>query len=167
MVTVGDITFLPTQEGWLYLAVVMDLASRAIIGWALRPTLQTELVSVALAMAHQHGYLRTGAIFHSDRGSQYTSQAFQTVCAELAVTQSMGATGVCWDNAVAESFFATMKCDLASEVGTFGTRAEARAWVIRYIEGWYNRRRPHATNNGLPPLTTLNQRSAQVTVSVS
>lgn len=153
--TVGDITYLPTNEGWLYLAVVLDLASRAVIGWALRPTLQTELVTAALGMAHDHGYLRPGAIFHSDRGSQYTSQAFQRVCADLGVTQSMGATGVCWDNAVAEAFFATLKSDLATEVGTFGTRAEARAWVIRYIEGWYNRRRPHATNQGRPPLVAL------------
>lgn len=166
-VTVGDITFLPTQDGWLYLAVVIDLATRAVIGWALRPTQHTELVSSALTMAHQHGYLRSGAIFHSDRGSQYTSQAFQTVCTELAVTQSMGATGVCWDNAVAESFFATLKSDLAAEVGTFRTRQDARAWVIRYIEGWYNRRRPHATNHGLPPMTTLDQRFTQRTVSVS
>lgn len=166
-VTVGDITFLSTQEGWLYLAVVIDLATRAVIGWALRPTLHTELVSSALTMAHQHGYLRTGAIFHSDRGSQYTSQVFQRVCTDLAVTQSMGTTGVCWDNAVAESFFATLKGDLATEVGTFRTRQDARAWVIRYIEGWYNRRRPHATNQGLPPMTSLDQRSPQDTVSVS
>jgi putative transposase len=166
-VTVGDITYLPTKEGWLYLAVVLDLASRAVIGWALRPTLQTELVSVALTMAHQHGYLRPGAIFHSDRGSQYTSQTFQTVCAALEVTQSMGATGVCWDNAVAEAFFATLKSDLATEVGTFATRAAARAWVLRYIEGWYNRRRPHAANQGRPPLVALDHLSAQLAVSVS
>jgi transposase InsO family protein len=149
---VGDLTYLPTREGWQYLAVVLDLATRAVIGWALRPTLHTALVSSALAMAHTHGRLEPGAIFHSDRGSQYTSQAFQDQCAALGITQSMGATGVCWDNAVAESFFATLKSDLVVEVGTFATHREVRAWVVRYIEGWYNRRRPHSWNEGQPPL---------------
>jgi len=168
-VTVGDITYLPTREGWLYLAVVLDLANRAVIGWALRSTLQTELVTAALEMAQQQGALAPGAIFHSDRGSQYTSQCFQDTCATLGVTQSMGATGVCWDNAVAEAFFATLKSDLVSEVGTFATRSEGRAWVIRYIEGWYNRRRPHTANQGRPPLVALNDvhQAPQHTVSVS
>jgi putative transposase len=155
--TVGDITYLPTTEGWLYLAVVLDLATRAVIGWALRPTLHTALVSSALAMAAQHGRLEPGAIFHSDRGSQYTAQPFQAQCAALGVTQSLGATGVCWDNAVAESFFATLKGDLVSEVGTFATRQDARAWVVRYIEGWYNRRRPHTWNDGQAPLVAWRQ----------
>jgi len=150
--TVSDITYLPTREGWLYLAVVLDLATRAVIGWAMRPTLHTELVTAAVTMAYQHGHLTAGAIVHSDRGSQYTSTTFQSVCAGLGVTQSMGATGVCWDNAVAESFFATLKSDLAVEVGTFPTRHDARAWVVPYIEGWYNRRRPHSHNQGVPPM---------------
>lgn len=149
---VGDITYLPTRAGWHYLAVVLDLATRAVVGWALRPTLQTALVTAALTMAHMHGHLAAGAIFHSDRGSQYTSQAFQAACAELGVTQSMGAVGTCWDNAVAEAFFATLKGDLAAEVGVFPTRREANAWVITYIEGWYNRRRPHTHNQGRPPM---------------
>jgi transposase InsO family protein len=165
--TVGDITSLPTREGWLYLAVVLDLATRAVIGWALRPTQHTELVIAALSMAHQHGHLAPGAIFHSDRGSQYTSQAFQDRCAELTVVQSMGQTGVCWDNAVAESFFATLKSDLVAEVGTFATRQEARAWVVRYIEGWYNRRRPHSTNHGVAPMTAWERLTAQSPVSLS
>lgn len=151
-VTVGDITYLPTREGWLYLAVVIDLATRAVVGWSLRPSLHAEGVQSALAMAHQHGRLGQAAIFHSDRGSQYTSVAFQRQCAALTVTQSMGTTGVCWDNAVAESFFATLKSDLASEVGTFATRQAARAWVVRYIEGWYNRQRPHSSVGNVPPL---------------
>jgi transposase InsO family protein len=150
--TVGDITSLPTREGWQYLAVVLDLATRAVVGWALRPTLHTELVTAALTMAHQHGHLASTAIFHSDRGSQYTSQAFQDACAGMGVTQSMGAVGTCWDNAVAESFFATLKSDLVAEVGTFATRADANAWVVTYIEGWYNRQRPHTFNQGRPPL---------------
>ena len=165
-VTVGDITYLPTREGWLYLAVVLDLATRAVIGWAMRPTLHTEVAQAALAMAHQHGHLPAGAIFHSDRGTQYTSHDFQAHCAELRVTQSMGATGVCWDNAVAEAFFATLKCDLVAEEGTFATRQEARAWIVRYIEGWYNRRRPHRFNDGVPPLVAWHQLT-QTAVSLS
>lgn len=149
---VSDITYLPTREGWLYLAVVLDLATRAVIGWALRPTLHTEVVSAALTMAHAHGYLRRDAIFHRDRGSQYTSQAVQTQCAALGIIQSMGATGVCWDNAVAEAFFATLKTDLAVEVGAFGSHQEACGWVTHYIEHWYNRRRPHSWNQGRAPL---------------
>lgn len=165
--TVGDITYLPTREGWLYLAVVLDLATRAVLGWALRPTQHTELVTAALRMAADHGHLAAGAIFHSDRGSQYASQRFQDHCADLTVVQSMGQTGVCWDNAVAESFFATLKSDLATEVGTFATSADARSWIVRYIEGSYNRRRPHSINQGLPPMTALEQHSRQTTVSLS
>lgn len=165
--TVGDITYLSTKEGWLYLAVVLDLSSRAVIGWALRSTMQAELVTAALTMAAQHGHLKVGAIFHSDRGSQYTSRCFQERCAELQVIQSMGHTGVCWDNAVAESFFATLKSDLAAEIGTFVTRAEARGWIVRYIEGWYNRRRPHSINQGVPPMVALEQCARTSTVSCS
>lgn len=150
--TVGDITYLPTRDGWQYLAVVLDLATRTVLGWALRPTLHTELVTAALTMAQTHGHLADGAIFHSDRGSQYTSIAFQDRCADLGVTQSMGAVGTCWDNAVAESFFATLKGDLAAEVGTFATRQAANAWVVTWIEGWYNRQRPHTHNHGRPPM---------------
>ncbi len=155
MKTCGDITYLRTQEGWCYLAVVIDLTTRAVIGWALRSSLQTELVSAALTMAQQHGCLRKDAIFHSDRGSQYTSMAFQQVCTRCQVTQSMGTVGTCWDNAVAESFFATLKTDLAAEMGTFRTREEATGWVATYIEGWYNRRRPHTVTAGRPPMREL------------
>jgi len=155
--TVGDITYLPTRDGWQYLAVVLDLATRAVVGWALRPTLHTELVSAALPMAHTHGRLAEGAIFHSDRGSQYTSDALQQQCASLDITQSMGEVGTCWDNAVAESFFATLKSDLAAEVGTFAHRAAANAWVVAYLEGWDNRRRPHSHNQGRPPMVAWQQ----------
>jgi transposase InsO family protein len=165
--TVGDITSLPTREGWLYLAVVIDLATRAVIGWSLRPSLHTEGVQSALAMARQHGRLFPAAIFHSDRGSQYTSAAFQQQCTTLTVTQSMGATGVCWDNAVAESFFATLKSDLTSEVGPFTTRQEARSWIVRYIEGWYNRQRPHSSVGNVPPLIAWEQQLIENAVSHS
>lgn len=149
---VGDITYLATREGWQYLAVVIDLATRAVVGWALRPTLQTELVTAALTMAAQHGYLRRNAMFHSDRGSQYTAGSFQELCGRLTVSQSMGAVGMCWDNAVAESFFATLKTDLMAEIGAFSSREAATGWVATYIEGWYNRRRPHTITGGEPPM---------------
>lgn len=167
--TVGDITYLPTREGWQYLAVVVDLATRAVIGWALRPSLRTEVVTAALTMAHEQGYLQRGAIFHSDRGSQYTSTHFQQHCAALQVTQSMSAVGTCWDNAVAEAFFATLKADLAAEVGTFASRQAANAWVVPYIEGWYNRRRPHTVTHGQPPLMAFHEQreSAHVAVQYS
>ena len=164
----GDITYLRTGEGWLYLATVIDLFSRRVIGWSLAEHLRTSLVADALeaAVATRGGRLDGGVTFHSDRGCQYTSTEFSELCDRLDVVQSMGATGVCWDNAVAEAFFATLKSDLATEVGTFATRAAARAWVLRYIEGWYNRR-PHAVNQGRPPLVALDHLSAQLAVSVS
>lgn len=149
---VGDITGIPTRDGWQYLAVVLDLATRAVVGWAIRPTPHAEVATAALTMTQEQGYLRRGAIFHSDRGVQYTSLAFQDLCTRLGVTQSMGAVGTCWDNAVAESFFATLKSDLAAEVGTFPTRQAAHAWLVPYLEGWYNRRRPHSHTHGLPPM---------------
>jgi transposase InsO family protein len=155
--TVGDVTSLRTGEGWLYLAVVLDLATRAVIGWSLQPTMHADLPMRALTMAHEHGHLLPQAIFHSDRGSHYTARAFQDLCRRLGIVQSMGATGVCWDNAVAESFFATLKADLTAEVGTFPHHRAARTWVMAYIEGWYNRRRPHTWNHGYPPLTAWTQ----------
>lgn len=149
--TVGDVTFIPTAHGWRYLAVVLDLATRAVIGWAIGPDHTTALVVRALTMAKAHGRLLPGAIFHSDRGSQYTAAAFQTACAELGVVQSLGATGVCWDNAVAEAFFATLKADL-TELGAGPPAETLRQWLVLWIEGWDNRRRPHSFNQGRPPL---------------
>lgn len=163
---VGDITYLPTREGWQYLAVVIDLATRAVVGWAIRPTLHTEMVTAALTMARQHGYLRPHAIFHSDRGGQYTATPFQEVCAQSTVIQSMGAVGVCWDNAVAESFFAILKTDLAAEIGVFASREAAIGWVATYIEGWYNRRRPHTWTDGTPPMLHLQRLWGSSTAAV-
>ncbi len=106
----GDITYLRTGEGWLYLATVIDLFNGEIIGWSMADHMRTQLVIDALAMARDHGRLdRAGAVFHSDRGAQYTSSAFQDWCAGNRITQSMGEVGVCWDNAVAESFFSHFK----------------------------------------------------------
>lgn len=165
--TVGDITYFLTTTGWRYLAVVIDLATRAVIGWSIGERMPSALVSNALVMAHTHGRLAPDAIFHSDRGTQYTSADFQCTCTQLGVRQSFGATGVCWDNAVAESFFATLKGD----VGELGTAPPAEAlhrWLVLWIEGWYNRRRPHSYNAGVPPMIALDRlNSPSIAVSNS
>jgi transposase InsO family protein len=141
----GDITYLRTGEGWLFLATVIDLYSRRVIGWSIASHMRTELVADALTMAvaTRGGHVE-GVIFHSDRGSQYTSAEFGALCEDLGVRQSMGATGVCWDNAAAESFFGALKRELAHR-HRWATRTEARRAVIRWIEGWFNTRRLHST----------------------
>jgi transposase InsO family protein len=141
----GDITYLRTGEGWCYLATVIDLYSRRVIGWSVADHMRTELIASALEMAvATRGGRVDDVIFHSDRGSQYTSSEFGDLCAELGVVQSMGATGVCWDNSVAESWFGTMKRELAHR-RRWATRAEARRDLIRWIEGWYNAHRLHSS----------------------
>jgi transposase InsO family protein len=141
----GDITYLRTGEGWLFLATVIDLFSRRVIGWSVASHMRTELVANALEMAvASRGGTVDGVVFHTDRGSQYTSAAFGELCEQLGVTQSMGATGVCWDNAAAEAFFGTLKRELANR-RRWVTRTEARRDLIRWIEGWYNGRRLHST----------------------
>ncbi len=141
----GDITYLRTGEGWLYLATVIDLFSRRVIGWSVAAHMRTELVADALTMAvATRGGTVNDVVFHSDRGSQYTSAAFGQLCEGLGVTQSMGATGVCWDNAAAESFFGTLKRELAGR-RRWATRADARRDLMRWIEGWFNTRRLHST----------------------
>jgi transposase InsO family protein len=154
--TVGDLTYLPTDQGWTYLSTVLDLATRAVIGWSLQDAPTSAGAVAALAMARAQGRLADGAIFHSDHGTQYTSQAFGSCCAQLGVTQSMGRTGVCFDNAVAEAFFATLKGDLGHG-RRYASRAEARCEIVTYIEGWYNRQRPHSHNAGRPPLMAWDQ----------
>jgi len=141
----GDITYLRTREGWLFLATVIDLFSRRVIGWSVAAHMRTELVADALKMAAatRGGHVE-GVIFHSDRGSQYTSAEFAELCGDLGVVQSMGATGVCWDNAAAESFFGTLKRELAHK-RTWATRADARRDLIRWIEGWFNPKRLHSS----------------------
>jgi len=142
----GDITYLRTGEGWLFLATVIDLYSRRVIGWSLAAHMRTELVADALkmAIATRGGTVAAGVVFHSDRGSQYTSADFGELCDDHGVLQSMGATGVCWDNAAAESFFGTLKREHADR-RRWATRADARRDLIRWIEGWYNQRRLHST----------------------
>ncbi len=147
----GDITYLRTGEGWLFLATVIDLFSRRVIGWAVADHMRTSLVTAALdmAIATRGGHV-DGVVFHSDRGSQYTSAEFGAVCERAGVVQSMGATGVCWDNAAAESFFGTLKRELANR-RRWEDRAAARRDLIRWIEGWYNSRRLHSTNTDYNP----------------
>lgn len=142
---VGDITYLRTGEGWLFLATVIDLYSRRVIGWSVAAHMRSALVADALSMAvATRGGVVEGVVFHTDRGSQYTSAEFGDLCRHLGVTQSMGATGVCWDNAAAESFFGTLKRELAHR-RRWTTRAEARRDLIRWIEGWFNTRRMHSS----------------------
>lgn len=139
---VADITYIPTWSGFLYLAVVMDAWSRRIVGWSMATHLRTELVLAALDMAL--GQRRpTGVIHHSDQGTQYTSIAFGLRCQQRGVRPSMGSVGDCFDNALCESFFATLECELL-ERQKFRTQAEARAAVFDFIEGWYNLHRRHS-----------------------
>ncbi|WP_341268598.1 IS3 family transposase [Gordonia malaquae] len=141
---VGDITYLKTGEGWLYLATVIDLTTRMVVGWSTASTLHTGLIISALRSANQAGYVAGGAVFHSDRGTQYTSAAFAGVAEELGVRLSVERTGVCWDNAVAESFFSMLKNEMFHHY-RFATRTRARLAVADYIEVFYNRRRRHST----------------------
>ena len=147
----GDITYVRTGQGWLYLATVIDLASRRLIGWSMGTRHDAQLVIAALEMAvAARGRLRMdGTIFHHDRGSEYTSDAFRTACTRLGVTQSAGRTGSCLDNAVAESFFATLKVELVHRLH-FTTRAEARQAIFVWVHR-YNHRRRHSTIGMIPP----------------
>jgi putative transposase len=147
---VADITYIPTWAGFLYLAVVLDAFSRRIVGWAMETYLRTELVLKALDMAL--GQRRpAGVIHHSDQGSQYTSLAFGRRCDEAGVRPSMGSVGDCFDNAMCESFFATLECELLDR-RSFKTQVEARIAVFDFIEGWYNPHRRHSALDYLSPI---------------
>jgi len=139
---VADITYVPTGSGFLYLAVVVDAFSRKVVGWAMEGHLRAELVLGALNMALWQRR-PTGVIHHSDQGSQYTSVAFGTRCREAGIRPSMGSVGDCYDNALCESFFATLECELLDRV-TLRNHAEARRALFAYIEGWYNPHRRHS-----------------------
>jgi putative transposase len=151
---VGDITYLRTGEGWLYLATVIDLCTRMVVGWAMADHLRASVGTGALTMARDRGHLTPNAIFHSDHGTQYTSREMGAWCAGNRIRQSMGATGVCWDNAVAESLFSSLKNEFYHH-HSFATRQDARRATMRYIEVFYNRWRPHTNNEGLPPATAM------------
>ena len=152
---VGDITYLPTWEGWLYLATVIDCHTKMVVGYAMGDNYQTPLISAALHHAAQTFPLEPEAIFHSDRGSNYTSREFAATLTELNVRQSVGRTGICYDNAMAESFFAALKNERVHRT-VYPTRHHARQDVTRYIEFWYNRQRLHSGLGYATPLEVLN-----------
>ena len=149
-VYVSDITYIWTWEGWLYLATVIDLASRRVVGWAMAEHMRTELVSDALRMAVAARRPAPGLIFHSDRGTQYTSKEFTDLLAEHQMVQSLSRPRQCWDNAVAESFFSSLKLELIDR-RPWATRAQIRRAVVDYIEVFFNRRRLHSSLNYLTP----------------
>jgi transposase InsO family protein len=157
---VGDITYLKTGEGWLYLATVIDLATRMVVGWQMADHMRASLVIDALAMAVAGGHAPPGAVFHSDRGCQYTSADFHRFCAEKGLLTSVGRTGVCWDNAAAESFFATLKNEMYHRQ-RFTTRARARFAVAEYVEIFYNRQRLHSHLGYRSPAEALAEHQAQ------
>jgi len=160
----GDITCIRTWEGWLYLATVIDVASRRVVGWSMADHMRAELICDALGMAVEHRRPGAGLIFHSDRGSQYTSGEFASLCEEQAVTQSMSRPGQCWDNAVAETFFAALKNELIYR-NVWATRAEARRATFEYIEVFYNRRRRHSSLKYLSPASYEATRRASAKVA--
>jgi len=146
----GDVTACWTAEGWLYLAALLDLGSRRVVGWATSGTLDQTLTQAALRRALVQRQPAAGLLHHSDRGTPYTAAAYQAALTAAHVAVSMSRPGDCWDNAVMESFFATLKTELVHDA-RWGTRGAATAALAMYIEGWYNRRRRHSTLDYLSP----------------
>ena len=146
---VSDFTYIETAEGWLYLAVVLDLFSRRVIGWAMSPKMDTALVLSALHMALSGRHPPAGLLHHSDQGSQYTSDAYLHCLNQALAELSMSGTGNCYDNAVMESFFSTLKTECVT--GIFLTHAQAHSVIFEYMEVWYNRQRLHSTLGYLSP----------------
>jgi transposase InsO family protein len=147
---VADITYIPTDEGWLYLAAVLDLFSRRIVGWSMADHMQAQLVDDAILMALTGRQPPAGLLHHSDRGSQYASDAYTHRLTERGITLSMSGKGDCWDNAAMESFWATLKTELVQHQH-YATREEARASIFEYIEVFYNRIRLHSSLNYVSP----------------
>jgi putative transposase len=148
---VGDITYIPTQEGWLYLATVIDLFSRKVVGWSMSPNMKADLVNKALLMAIWQRKPPKGLVWHTDRGSQYASDSHLKILKQHNIMQSMSRKGDCWDNAVAESFFHTLKTELTHH-HKFKTREEAQHLIFEYIEVFYNRIRIHSSNQYCSPV---------------
>ena len=149
-VWVTDLTYVPTDEGWLYLAVVLDLFSRKVVGWAMRDHMRTELPLAALTMAIQRQRPAPGLLHHSDRGSQYASAEYRKVLKSHGIVPSMSRKGNCWDNAPMESFFGTAKSELVHHQ-RYPTREAAKRDLFAYIEGYYNRQRLHSALGYLTP----------------
>ena len=147
---VGDITYIWTDEGWLYLATVIDLFSRKIVGWSMDKTMKASLVNDALRMAIWNRKPKRGLLWHTDRGSQYASDSHRELLQEHGIIQSMSRKGNCWDNAVAISFFHTLKTELTHHI-RFKTREEATQSIFEYIEIFYNKKRIHSFNDYLSP----------------
>lgn len=147
---VGDITYIRTKEGWLYLAVVIDLFSRKVVGWSMKERMTTNLVNDALFMAIKRRSPSKGLIYHSDRGSQYASDSHRLLLKEFGIIQSMSGKGNCYDNAVAESFFNSLKSELIRKISC-ETRSQTSQAIFEYIEIFYNKRRLHSSNNYLSP----------------
>ena len=162
-VWVSDITCLWTREGWLYLAVTLDLFSRKVVGWATSRHIDTDLVLCSLRSALQTRRPRAGLIHHSDRGSQYASKEFQRVLRACGIIPSMSRKGDCWDNAVAESFFGSLKVEWLDDV-VHDTRTQATRDVFAYIEAFYNSQRFHSTLGGLSPLQFEQAQAAKLCV---
>ena len=150
-VWLADITYIPTAEGWLYLAAIMDLFSRKIVGWAMRDHMQVELASTALTMAIQQQRPQHGLIHHSDRGVQYASHAYRNALTSAGIVASMSRKADCYDNAPMESFFHTLKTELVHH-RNYKTRAEAQRDIFAYIEGFYNRTRLHSAIGYIAPI---------------
>jgi putative transposase len=146
----ADISYIPTEQGWLYLAAVLDGCSRRVVGWAMADHLRAELAMDALQMARQRRQPARGLICHSDRGSQYTAGVYTRALEAAGVRQSMGRVATCFDNAACESFFATLKTELVHP-RAWPTRQAARTAIYEYIEVFYNRRRRHSALNYLSP----------------
>lgn len=153
---VGDITYIHTWEGWLYLSTVIDLCTKEVVGWAMADHMRTSLVCDSLTMAASHREFGDDAVFHTDRGCQYTSAELAIHLKSLNMVGSMGRTGVCWDNALAESFFASLKKELVHRT-VYTTRKKARDSVAEYIEIFYNRQRYHSGLGYLTPLEAYEQ----------
>lgn len=158
-VWVSDITYIGTREGWLYLSVFIDLYSRRVVGWCCSPTLGHEMVVQARQRAIGQRHPTQGLMIHSDRGVQYACTGFRKRLKKYKFKQSMSRKGNCWDNAVAESFFKTLKTELVY-LRTFNTRAQAQREILEYIEGYYNRQRRHATLNYQTPVAFEQQQKA-------
>lgn len=148
---VGDITYIPTAEGWLYLAVVIDLYSRQVVGWSMANHMRTELVNDALLMAIWKRKPKKGLLWHTDRGSQYASDCHRKLLKQHAIKQSMSRKANCWDNAVSESFFHSLKTECVNHE-RYDTRQAAKASIFDYIEVFYNRLRLHSSNGYLSPV---------------
>lgn len=156
----GDITYLATTQGWLYLAVLLDLHSRRVVGWAMENTLQQNLTQQALERALALRHPPVGLLHHSDRGSQYAATDYRALLADQDILCSMSRRGDCWDNAPVESFFATLKTELVNEFnGCFQSRQQARQEVGHYIESYYNQRRRHSALGYLSPVDFEKQQS--------